>query len=36
MAELWLQALGADPRRIAVALAHELPLLAERRRASGD
>jgi AcrR family transcriptional regulator len=36
VAELWLQALGADPRRIAVALAHELPPLAERRRASGD
>ena len=30
MAEICLQALRADPRRIAAALAHELPALAER------
>jgi hypothetical protein len=36
VAELYLQALGADPRRIAAALAHELPPLAERARASGE
>jgi AcrR family transcriptional regulator len=34
--ELCLQSLGADPRRIAAALAYELPSLAERARASGD
>jgi AcrR family transcriptional regulator len=37
MAELCLQALRAEPRRIAAALAHELPVLAERleRRSAG-
>ena len=30
MAEIYLRALGAEPRRIAAALAHELPLLPER------
>ena len=36
VAELCLQALGAEPRRIAAALAHELPPLPERAPASGD
>ena len=38
MAEMCLHALRAEPRRIAAALAHELPALAERpgRRAAGE
>jgi hypothetical protein len=35
MTELCLQALGAEPRRIAAALAHELPSLQEGAPASG-
>jgi AcrR family transcriptional regulator len=35
MTELCLQAVGADPRRIAAALAHALPPLQDRAAASG-